>query len=181
MLEPKQKLSYWSRQAYLLGEKLASDATPSYGLTGLLYLSELNGKPFGLLSVPNAMVRGVFDALHVPGIELPFLNERLNAHITVFRPEELESIGGADKIQNDRGKPFRYSLGRLVEFEPAGWQGVEKVWAIRVHSPELQELRRSHGLSSLPNNGEYDFHISVAVKHRGVLARNEKAKGTAAA
>lgn len=181
MLDPVYKLDYWARQAYQLGTKLASDTTPSYSLTGLLYVTEHNGKPFGLLSVPNAMVRGVFDALHEPGIELPLSDGRLNAHVTVFRPEEIEAIGGPDKLINDRGKPFRYSLGRLVELVPDGWADVAKCWVLTVHSPELQALRRSHGLPSLPNEGKYAFHITVGRRMKGVTGYNDKTKSPAAA
>jgi hypothetical protein len=116
-----------------------------------------------------------------PGVELPLRDGRLDAHITVFRAEELLAMGGAGAIKNDRGKSFRYSLGRLVELEPAGWPEVAKAWVIRVHSPELQQLRRSYGLSSLPHDGDYDFHITVAIRRKGILGRNEKSKDTAAA
>jgi hypothetical protein len=48
---------------------------------------------------------------------------------------------------------------------------------LRVHSPELQELRRSYGLSSLPNDGKFDFHITVAIRRKNVLGRNTVSKG----
>ncbi len=178
--------SYWDRQAYALG-KLAADEqavpSPSYSLSGLLFVSDAHdGRPWGMVSVPNAMVRGVFDALTEPGIQLPLNKDgKLDAHITVFRPEEIELLGGPSALKNDRGKPFRYSLGRLVDFVPGGWADMDRCWALRVHSPELQRLRRSHGLSSLPNDGKYDFHVTVAVRRKGVLGRNEKAKDTAVA
>lgn len=180
-------LPYAHRQAHLLGLKRAADetseATPAYNMSGLLYLSESSsGEPWALLTVPNALVRGVFDGMHEPGIELPPNGKgRLDAHISVMRPEEIASLGGAKAIENDRGKPFKYSLGRLVSLEPAGWKEMERAWMIRVHSPELQALRRSHGLSSLPNDGKFDFHITVAVRRKGVLGRNDKAKETAPA
>lgn len=180
MLSPDDKPSYWDQQAYQLGRliKAAADGVPAYNLSGLLYVTST---PFGLLTVPNAMVRGVFDAMSEPGVELPLKEGRLDAHITVFRPEELATIGGASALVNDRGKPFRYSLGRLVEFEPAGWADVAKCWVLQVVSPELQLLRRSYGLSSLPDNGNKPFHITVAIRRRGVLGRSETAKGTVAA
>lgn len=176
---------YWDRQAYLLGGllKAASDGpvVPSYALSGLLYVSEGPGGPWGLLAVPNALVRGAFDALDVTGAELPLQDGKLSAHISVFRSEELKALGGPEAIRNDRGKKFSYSLGRLIELVPDGWAGVSRVWAVRVHSPELQALRRSYGLSGLPNDGKYDFHITIAVLRRGVLGRNATSKDTTAA
>lgn len=176
-------LSYWERQAYNLGrlKQATDDQSPAYNLSGLLYVSEASGRPWGSLSVPNALVRGVFDAMSEPGIELPLTDGKLNAHISVFRPEEIAILGGADALKNDRGKPFRYSLGRIVELTPAGWPEMAKCWVLRVHSPELQTLRRSYGLSGLPKDGEYDFHITCAVLRKGVLGRNETAKVTVAA
>jgi hypothetical protein len=181
LISPTDGPSLVDRFAYDLGTKVAADLTPSYSLVGTLFVSDATGRQYGLLTVPNAMVRGVFDAMHEPGIELPLRDGRLDAHVTVFRPEELDLIGGADAIKNDRGKPFRYSLGRLCELTPDGWPDASKAWVIRVHSPELQQLRRSHGLSSLPNDGQYDFHITVAVRRKGVLARSGTAKATTAA
>jgi hypothetical protein len=184
-------LDYWAGQFYKLGqnigyaplegEKVAAAGEPAYNLTGLLYLTKHKDKDWGMLSVPNALVRGVFDAMSEPGIELPVSDGKLNAHITVFRPEDIEKVGGPDKFNNDRGKPFRYTISRLVGFKPAGWQDMERCWVLRVHSPELQQLRRSYGLSSLPADGKFDFHITVATRKSGVLGRNEKAKETAAA
>jgi hypothetical protein len=155
----------------------ADDAEVVYNLVGQLHLS-----PSGwlLLSVPNPLVRGVFAAMHEPGLELPPgpSGGPMNAHITVMRPEELTQIGGADLV-TERGKQYHYTLGRLYAVAPTGFQDVAKAYVIRVHSPELQTLRRSYGLSSLPNDGAYDFHITVGVVKRGVLGRNETGKGDA--
>jgi hypothetical protein len=182
VLSPVDGPSYWDRQAWLLGEKVAADQVVAYNLAGRLYVSDAAGKPWGLLSVPNAMVRGIFSAMQEPGIELPLRDDgQLDAHISVFRPEEIAILGGADALLNDRGKVFHYTIGRLVSVEPDGWPDVSKCWMLRIHSPELQALRRSYGLSGLPKDGEYDFHITTAVRRRGVLGRGETAKNTAAA
>lgn len=166
--------------AYLAGRKYvekqaAGDPRPAYNLAGTLYLD-----PSGwvLLSVPASFVRGIFEAMREPGIELPPSDTRqsLQPHISVFSKDDIEQLGGPSKI-TERGKQFHYSLGRFKTVEPADWPGVERIWYITVHSPELQALRRSYGLTSLPHDGNYDFHITVAVRRRGVLARNEKSKG----
>lgn len=160
---------------YAMG-KSAFAYEPSYSLSGMLYATDAN---WLMLTVPNALVRGVYDAMSEPGVILPPGPEGkpFNAHITVMRPDELLLIGGKDKI-TERGKQFSYSLGRFVSVKPESWSEMEKAYMVIVHSPELQELRRSYGLSSLPNKGEYAFHITVAVRPKGVLARNEKSKTT---
>lgn len=163
---------------YVLGEQLvkyAADPLPAYDLAGMLYMSSTG---YGLLSVPNALVRGVFDAMNETGVQLPpGPDGRFNAHITVFKPDEIKKLGGPNGL-TERGKTFNYRLGGLVSVAPAGWPEVSKVWMLRVHSPELQELRRTYGFSSLPNNGEWDFHITVAVRRTGVLGRNDTSKTT---
>ena len=181
LLSPTPGLPYWAKQAYALGETIAKAAEASdtpevaYNLAGMLYKSTSG---WVLLSVPNSLVHGIFNAMHEPGVELPPSKDdgRLNAHISVIRPEELETIGGADKI-TERGKQFRYTLGRLKTVVPHGWSEMERVWFCEVHSPELQELRRSYGLSGLPKDGEFAFHITVAVRRKKVLGRNETGKG----
>lgn len=153
--------------------KTAGEPVPVYNLAGTLYHS-----PSGyiLLSVPNALVRGVFAAIHEPGVELPpgHNGGAFNAHITVIRPNELAMLGGADKI-SERGKQFPYSLGRFVELVPE-WPGVSKAYMLTVHSPALQALRRSYGLSSLPDQGKKAFHITCGIRRRGVLGYTEKSK-----
>ncbi len=166
------------RICFMVGERLvkaAADAEVAYCLKGMLYLSQTG---YVLLSVANAFVRGIFANMHEPGISLPPSphGQGLDAHITVFRPEEVKEIGGPDKI-TERGKQFAYTLGRLKTMEPGeNWPGVERVWFCHVHSPELQELRRSYGLDGFPDKGQKPFHVTVAVRRRGVLARNDKSK-----
>lgn len=153
--------------------KRAGDAYPVYNLAGTLYLGK---KGWVLLSVPNALVRGVFQAMDEPGIELPpGPDGKLEAHISVMSDTDIESIGGAEKI-TERGKQFHYSIGRLLSVQPDGWEGVNRVWFLTVHSPDLQALRRSYGLSSLPHDGEYVFHLTCAIRRKGVLGRNDNHK-----
>ena len=142
-----------------------------YGLQGRLILSESG---FLLLTVPNALVRGLYDALGEPGIELPSSRSfgRLNAHVTVMRPSEVKQIG-ADKI-SERGKSFSYRLGRTRSVVPSGWKGMSRVYLIDVISPELRQFRRSYGLTPLPNDQR--LHITFATRRKGVLNANDTGK-----
>lgn len=162
---------------YLLGRhalqatKTAADSKPSYGMAGRLYLSRTG---WLMLSVPNAFVRGAFDALQEPGVELPpSPGGVLEAHISVMRPEELQQIGGPGKV-SERGHVFRYSPTRLRVIEPVGWPEMSRCWILEVRSPELEKLRKSYGLSAKPRDDQYEFHITIAVRKRRVFQQGSE-------
>jgi len=146
--------------------KVSSKPWLSYGLAGKLYISNSG---WGLLSVPNALVHGAFDALEEPGVELPRQDSgTFNAHISVFRKDEIDKIGGSGKIR-ERGHTFRYTLGPVKCVKPYGWDEMSKVWMIEVHSPELQNLRKSYGLSALPKDNRFKFHITIGVRRKNAF------------
>lgn len=163
-LEPVEQ----AQLAYAIGRNLCKEAAPAYNLRGMLYASG----PWVLLGVPAGIVRGYFSAMQEPGIELPMDGTRLQNSMVVMSREDTELLGGVDKIV-ERGKQFGYTLSRLVETEGDGKSDIAKAWFILAHSPELQDLRRSYGLSSLPHDGQHDFRVPVAVRRKGVLGRNE--------
>jgi hypothetical protein len=168
-----RKLWLGDQLAYRLGKQAADAPGISYALAGRLYASKSG---WILLSVPNAMVHGMFDALQETGLELPPGPEgRLNAHISVMRKEEVDSLGGVDRI-TERGHVFRYTLGPMREVVPDGWDDIGKVWLVEVRSPELEKLRKSYGLTALPNNNRFRFHITVAVRRKKVLQENDVTK-----
>lgn len=153
-------------------------AATNYPLAGRLYLSKSG---WLLLAVPNALVRGVFDAISAPGAELPTAGvmnvpnveeDLVNAHISVMNADEVASIG-ADKI-NERGHTFHYTLGALKEIPVSNVDGVSRIWAIQISSPALTALRKSYGLSPLLK--DHAFHITVAVRRKRVLHANAVSK-----
>jgi hypothetical protein len=155
--------------------KSAGDAELSYAMHGKFYIS---GSGWGLLSVPNSLVRGVFDAMSESGLELPPSGpngDKLNAHISVMSKTDIDKIGGPDKI-NERGHDFSYTLGPLRTVNPGGWDDMSRVWFVEVRSPELEALRKGYGLSGKPNDGKYEFHISVAVRRKHVGYENDVSK-----
>lgn len=171
--------------AYLAGNTLGwlyrgnKQAATSYPLSGRLYLSKSG---WLLLSVPNALVRGVFDALSAPGTELPLAGvmnvpdvqpELLNAHISVMTADEVSKIG-AHKI-TERGHMYGYTLAGLNELDVKNVDGVSKVWALKVLSPGLAALRKSYGLSPKLHD-QHDFHITIAVRRKRVLDNNSVRK-----
>ena len=156
--------------------KQAADAVKVRALSGKLYLSKSG---WLLLSVPNAIVRGLFDALDEPGAELPLNGEgKLEAHVSVVRPEELAMVPGGAAAITERGHAFRYSLEDIRTVEPAGWPEMSRVWFCRVSSPELQKLRKTYGLPPLPvrNGQELPFHLTIARRRKAVLYHNDVSK-----
>lgn len=187
LLDPLAWKPEWLSQhpAYEVGNALgwlsrsSKQASVNHMLSGRLYLSKSG---WLLLSVPNALARGVFDALTAPGAELPTAGamnvpnvkeELFNAHISVMTADEVASIG-ADKI-NERGHVFHYGLGPIKEITPKNIEGVSKIWAIQVAAPALAALRKSYGLSPLLN-GDHQFHITVAIRRKKVLHNNDVCK-----
>lgn len=156
----------------------AAGKRPHYALTGRLILSESG---WLLLEVPNALIRGAFQALDEPGTELPTKdtndpNSQVRAHVSVVRPEEIATIPGGAEAISERGRHFRYRLGRIRKLKPSGWKEMSRCWVIEVKSPELEKLRKTYGLSAKPNEDKFDFHITFAVRRKGVLYANDKSK-----
>ena len=152
-------------------------ASTNHFLMGRLYLAKSG---WLLLSVPNALVRGVFDALNAPGAQLPIcglLNvpnekaELLNAHISVMTADEVNRIG-PENI-HERGHMFGYSLGALKEVDVSNIAGISKIWAINVSSPQLTTLRKNYGLSAYPKNKP--LHITVGVRQKRTALESKAA------
>lgn len=139
--------------------KSAAKAKDVINLVGTLYVTDEN---WGLLSVPNEIVRGFYAIIDDHEAELPKTHGRLNAHISVFRPEDIDKIGGKDKLRQ-RGRQFRWSPLAMKEVAPAGWKEMSKVWFLEVKSPELEALRASY---KLPASPRYPFHLTIAVKRK---------------
>ncbi len=121
-----------------------------------------------MLTVPNAIAIGAFQALNIPGVEMPIWDEpKFNAHITVMRPEEVDAIGGHLSL-NERGKVYRYRIDGIDACDSAS-EKYSRFFYYKVVSPELAQLRRSYGLPGAP---AVPFHITFAARRRNVLREN---------
>lgn len=167
------KLAYDLGSAIGYLKKEASIKTNA--LSGELYASS-NGAV--LLSVPNAIVRGTFDALDENGLSLPGKNGKFNAHIVVMTPDEVDKLGGLSKI-TERGHHFHYNLGPLHEAPASEMFDFSKVWFLSVISSDLAQLRKTYGLT--PSPGRNGFNLVVALRKLGVLGKNDIKKHAAAA
>lgn len=148
--------------AALVALSKAADHPITYTMAGRLQLTH----GWLVLSVPAALVRGAYDALHEPGANLPNMFA-----IPVMSPKELSELGGAGKI-TERGHQYQYALGAVRSHEPR--DSFSKVFYITVLSPELKKLRQSYGLTPYPK-GE-SFQLPIATRAIGVLGNNEISK-----
>lgn len=136
---------------------------------------EFEGQLYGaqsgwlLLRVPNALAIGAFRALNEPGLVLPSHGKLpFNAHISVMTKEEVDSIGGLDKI-NERGKSFGYSLIGADSVQATDRDGAySRYWYLQVRSASLAALRRTYGLPE----PQVPFHVTIAARPRMVLRQN---------
>lgn len=158
--------------AHLSLVKWAGTPENSYSMHGKIYLSSSG---WLLLSVPAALVRGAFDALNEPGIELYKYEGSFNPHITIMTSDEVTSIG-ADNI-TDRGHTANYRISGLKHVKPSG-KDISRVWFLEVKSPDLEKIRKSYGLTPLPK-GDHQFHITIGARKTGVLQHNEVSKAAA--
>src|SRR4051812_42591276 len=117
-------IEFAANYAYDVGQALIKQgAAPEavYALAGKFYVSQSG---WGLLTVPNALLHGVFDAMDESGIEKPTKDTNdptalVNAHISVMTADEVEQIG-VDRL-SERGHAFKYNLGQLKKVNPKGW------------------------------------------------------------
>lgn len=170
LIQSLEKPTYSIGNAIFYLSKSAGIPTITHNLSGKLFISKSG---WLLLTVPSALLKGAFDALDEHGAELPKADGKFVPHISVMNAEEVESIGGKEKI-TERGHSFSYTLGPVKEVTPKTWDGVSKCWYITIHSKDLETLRKSYGLSSKLNG--YDFHATFAVRKKHVLRDNEVSK-----
>lgn len=101
-------------------------------------------KGHGLVRPPYFNLFAIPDGAHVPVIPAREIAFQYLDHITEI------------------GKTFSFEIEGLYSLQPSSWPEVEQVWFFKIHSPELEDLRRRYFLSALP--GGHPFHIAVAVK-----------------
>lgn len=93
------------------------------------------------------------------GIKKPPSDE--GAHISVFYADEMEEH---DLKIKELNKKFPFIIKEVYSVNPDGWDEMERVWFVKVISPELEALRQKYGLSKKLNG--HEFHITFAVKEK---------------
>ena len=96
-------------------------------------------------------------------VKPPYFNlfrEPGGAHIPVI-PAREAGFQYLDEIK-EVGKEFTFEIEGLYSMKPSLWPEVEEVWFFKIHSPELEKLRRQYFLPEHPNG--HPFHLTIAVK-----------------
>ena len=127
----------------------------SVPMTGMLDASVDDGS-YGVLKLPEQFKKAVFEAIRTD--EMKYDSEN-GAHISVFNKDEMAKLNLPIK---ENGQKFTFTLESIESVNPEGWEEMEKVWFVKVKSPQLEELRKKYGFSPLLNG--HNFHITVAVK-----------------
>lgn len=128
-----------------------------------------------VVTVPAALVRGLYDSLDMPGLSLPRNTDgSVKANIAIMTPAELQLIGGPDTV-TERGRSYTFSFGDFFAAPAKDWMGVSKCWLWHVRSPELAQLRRTYGLPSKIDDS-FDFSLMIAYQKSNVLRDNAVTK-----
>ena len=114
----------WAEACYQIGKEAAEAGAPevAYNLAGTLQLAHSG---WLILSVPNAMVYGIYAAMHEPGIAScrPARTGTSTPTSPSCVPRSWRAHRGGEHIK-ERGQQFTYTLGRLYSTDPDGWKGV---------------------------------------------------------
>ncbi|MES2273948.1 MAG: hypothetical protein V4487_07130 [Chlamydiota bacterium] len=108
-------------------------------------------KAYGLIKPPYFNLFGAPDGAHIPVI-----------------PAREIAFQYLDKIE-ELDREFTFEIEGLYSIEPAIWPEVEQVWFFKIRSPELEKLRKSYFLPTLPSG--HSFHIAVAIKPRALAGQ----------
>lgn len=141
---------------------------PAVPMVGKLKCSQKDGS-YAILEVPKDFVESISKAIWKDGMEKP---PNYSPHISVITDEELEQIGGKDKIKED-GQEFTFTLDTIESCDPEGWDEMEMVYFVKVKSPQLEALREKYGLTPLIK-GDHEFHVSISVVPKKTAALIER-------
>ena len=91
------------------------------------------------------------------GLEEAFNFEEKSHMLEELNEENLKNI-------KEIGKEFSFILKGLFSTKPKGWEEMKKIWFLSLESKELEDLRKSYGLSGLKKGNK--FHITVGVERK---------------
>ncbi len=95
------------------------------------------------------------------------LSQSGDAHFPVISSTET-ALFNLDDF-NELSKEFDFEIKGLYSLETQNWPGVEKVWYLKISSPQLKALREKHHLS--PSFKGEDFSLVVGTKKSNSLKK----------
>ena len=106
-------------------------------------------------------MEGLFQLIDEDGLEKPPYHRKkynsIGTHISVMTEEETK-----DLTIKEVGREFNFALGDLKSTNPEGWDEMETVFFVNIHSEDLQKLRAKYNLPKKLDG--HEFHITVAVE-----------------
>lgn len=137
-------------------EKLSGDMTEEK-LYGTLRQTK---DGFIYVDVPDGIIEPFRKMIREEGIERPPTKNNVNAHITVCMDEEANE----HKIKITEPKEIAFTIKGFYSVKPDGWKKVKKCWFLVVESPDIENLRKSWGLTKKDRG--HAPHITTAVKYK---------------
>jgi len=122
-----------------------------------------NSEGFVYVDLDDAYIHKLIRFIKKDGFEEPpyFGNDGLvGAHISVIYPGELNQVSAIEEC----GEIVYFSPESCKIVQPPHWKAGEEVYFVVVEVPKLDSIREKYGLPKR----EYDFHITIGVKHLDV-------------
>lgn len=130
-------------------------------MQGLTYLDIDN--QFIMALLPYITRQGLTPPPHFNALSSPN-----GAHIPVIPSREARFRDIS--LVKETGQIFSFEIEGYYSVEPASWPGIQQIWFFRVHSPELERLRRKYFLPAIP--GGHPFVIANAVQPNNKIHSN---------
>ncbi|MBS0603890.1 MAG: hypothetical protein JSS60_02505 [Verrucomicrobia bacterium] len=124
---------------------------------------------FVYLELPDEYITELSPLIHDPASEtVPlYYLEPSPAHIPVILPHEWAQRKGWGELK-DLDKSFSFKINGVSSLNPKRWPGVEKVYFLRISSPELEKFRERCLLPSRIRG--HEFHVAIAYKKADAAA-----------
>ena len=131
-------------------------------LKGILKKTKDN---FVYLDISNDIINGFVSMLDYEGVDKPPYNlksfNNVGTHISVIGTDEYED-NNIEEIK-EIGEEFNFTFKDIKFTNPDGWDGVKKVYFIRVNAPDIEKMRVKYNLSKKIDG--HDFHITIGVEN----------------
>jgi len=115
---------------------------------------------FVYLDINDDLMNGLYSLIDEDGISKPpYSGKKFNevgTHASVMYEDETENLN-----IKEVGKEFNFELGEFKTTDPEGWDEMNAVYFVQIHSKELEDLRKKYDLSKKLNG--HEFHITIAV------------------
>ncbi len=110
------------------------------------------------LDLPEAYTTELLPLIADEGAEIP---PYFNPHAVAVLPQEHERRQELKSLKA-LGQTVSFTVTGCTSLKPRGWEEMEKVWVLTIHSPELEALRTRALLP--PKILAHEFHIVIGTR-----------------